>query len=55
MIEGTATVPAPVVGAAPNTPAGAVPGAESRNDDGEGSPADDQYADTLTRITERLN
>ena len=44
VIGGTATVPAPVVGAAPNTPAGAVPGAESRNDDGEGSPADDQYA-----------
>ena len=55
VIGGTATVPAPVVGAAPVIPGGAVPGAESRNDDGQGSPADDQYADTLTRITERLN
>ena len=55
VIGGTATAPAPVVGAASNTPAGAVPGAEGRNDDGEGSPADDQYRDTLTQITERLN
>lgn len=55
VIGGTATAPAPAVGAASNTPAGAVPGAEGRNDDGEGSPADDQYRDTLTQITERLN
>ena len=48
-----ATVPAPAVGAAPVIPGGAVPGAESERR-GQGSPTDDQYADTLTRITERL-
>ena len=35
----------------PETPAG---GSPSGGDTDEGSPTDDQYADTLTRITQRL-
>lgn len=47
----TITLPAAPAAAAP----AASGGGESGTDDGEGSPTDDQYADTLSRITGRLN